>query len=135
MVPADQDAHTAIAVSHSGRVVFTGTSSGAIRAIKYPLPSQRDWFQQRAHSGAITKVSGNAEPIEASVRTAVSFVHDFTQMVITYDDQFLLSVAEDNCLLVSKIIDKDGRGLKSNRQVVHAEEILVTKLELEEKVL
>ncbi|XP_011473927.1 cilia- and flagella-associated protein 57 [Oryzias latipes] len=109
VVPADQDAHTAIAVSHSGRVVFTGTSSGAIRAIKYPLPSQRDWFQQRAHSGAITK------------------------MVITYDDQFLLSVAEDNCLLVSKIIDKDGRGLKSNRQVVHAEEILVTKLELEEK--
>ncbi|XP_024126534.1 cilia- and flagella-associated protein 57 isoform X2 [Oryzias melastigma] len=108
-VPADQDAHTALAVSHSGRVVFTGTSSGAIRAIKYPLPSQRDWFQQRAHSGTITK------------------------MVITYDDQFLLSVSEDNCLLVSKIIDKDGRGLKSNRQIVHAEEILVTKAELEEK--
>ncbi|RVE72493.1 hypothetical protein OJAV_G00042240 [Oryzias javanicus] len=108
-VAADQDTHTTLAVSHSGRVVFTGTSSGAIRAIKYPLPSQRDWFQQRAHSGAITK------------------------MVITYDDQFLLSASEDNCLLVSKIIDKDGRGLKSNRQVVHAEEILVTKAELEEK--
>lgn len=55
-------------------------------------------------------------------------------MVITFDDQFLLTVSEDGCLLMWKIIDKEGRGLKSNRQIVHTEEILVTKADLEEKV-
>lgn len=56
------------------------------------------------------------------------------QMVITYDDQFLLTVSEDGCLAMWKIIDKEGRGLKSNRQIIHTEEILVTKSDLEEKV-
>ncbi|XP_077948631.1 cilia and flagella associated protein 57 isoform X2 [Gasterosteus aculeatus] len=85
-VPADEVAHTAVTVSHSGRVVFTGTSSGTIRA-----------------------------------------------MVMTSDDQFLLSVSEDGCLLMWKLIDKEGRGLKSHRQIIHTEEILVTKSDLEEK--
>lgn len=54
--------------------------------------------------------------------------------MITYDDQFLLTVSEDGCLLISKIIDKEGRGLKSNRQIVQMEEILVTKADLDQKV-
>lgn len=55
-------------------------------------------------------------------------------MVITYDDQFLLTASEDGCLLISKIVDENGRGLRSNRQIVHTEEILVTKADLEERV-
>uniref|UniRef100_A0A665U2J0 Cilia and flagella associated protein 57 n=1 Tax=Echeneis naucrates TaxID=173247 RepID=A0A665U2J0_ECHNA len=109
-VPADEVAHTAIAVSHSGRVVFTGTSSGTIRAIKYPLPTQKDWITYQAHCAPVTK------------------------MVITYDDQFLLTVSEDGCLFMWRIVDKEGRGLKSNKQIIHTEEILVTKSDLEERV-
>ncbi|XP_008291735.1 WD repeat-containing protein 65 [Stegastes partitus] len=108
-VPADEVAHTALAVSHSGRVVFTGTASGTIRAIKYPLPIQKDWIVYQAHCGPVTK------------------------MAITYDEQFLLTVSEDGCLLVWTVIDKEGRRLKSNTQIVHTEEILVTKSDLEEK--
>ncbi|XP_029362494.1 cilia- and flagella-associated protein 57 isoform X2 [Echeneis naucrates] len=108
-VPADEVAHTAIAVSHSGRVVFTGTSSGTIRAIKYPLPTQKDWITYQAHCAPVTK------------------------MVITYDDQFLLTVSEDGCLFMWRIVDKEGRGLKSNKQIIHTEEILVTKSDLEER--
>lgn len=55
-------------------------------------------------------------------------------MVITFDGQFLLTVSEDGCLLIWKIIDKEGRALKSNRQVVHTEEVLITKADLEAKV-
>lgn len=55
-VPGDDVAQTAIAVSHSGRVVFTGTSSGAIRAVKYPLPIQKDWTTHQAHCGPVSKV-------------------------------------------------------------------------------
>uniref|UniRef100_A0A3P8WMD1 Cilia and flagella associated protein 57 n=1 Tax=Cynoglossus semilaevis TaxID=244447 RepID=A0A3P8WMD1_CYNSE len=108
-VPGDGVAQTAIAVSHSGRVVFTGTSSGAIRAVKYPLPIQKDWTTHQAHCGPVSK------------------------MVITFDDQFLLTASEDGCLLIWKIIDKEGRGLKNSRHVIHTKEILVTKSDLEEK--
>ncbi|CAJ1051853.1 cilia- and flagella-associated protein 57 isoform X1 [Xyrichtys novacula] len=108
-VPGDEVAHTAVAVSHSGRVVFTGTSSGPIRAIKYPLPIQKEWIMYQAHCGPVTK------------------------MAITFDEQLLLTVSEDGCLLMWKIIDKEGRGLRSNRQIIHTEEILVTKSDLEEK--
>ncbi|KAF0035418.1 hypothetical protein F2P81_013176 [Scophthalmus maximus] len=108
-VPADEVAHTAVAVSHSGRVVFTGASNGTIRAIKYPLPIQKDWIVYQAHCGPVTK------------------------MAITFDDQFLLTASEDGCLSMWKIIDKEGRGLKSSRQIVHTDEILVTKSDLEEK--
>ena len=59
-VPADEVAHTAVAVSHSGRVVFTGATSGTIRAIKYPLPIQKDWIMYQAHCGPVTKVGLNA---------------------------------------------------------------------------
>lgn len=55
-------------------------------------------------------------------------------MVITYDNQFLLTVSEDGCMLMWKIIDKEGSGLKSNKEMVHIEEILITKSDLEEKV-
>ena len=55
-------------------------------------------------------------------------------MVITFDDQFLLTVSEDGCLLIWKIIDKEGRGLRRDKEISYAEEILITKSELEEKV-
>ncbi|XP_029990136.1 cilia- and flagella-associated protein 57 [Sphaeramia orbicularis] len=108
-VPADDVAHNAVTTSRTGRVVFTGTSSGTIRAVKYPLPMQKDWIMYQAHCAPVTK------------------------MAITFDEQFLLTVSEDGCLLMSKIVDKEGRGLKTNKQIIHTEEILVTKSDLEEK--
>ncbi|XP_062337115.1 cilia- and flagella-associated protein 57-like [Osmerus eperlanus] len=108
-VAADDVTYTTIAMSRSGRVLFAGTSIGTVRAIKYPLPMQKDWIEYQAHSGPVTK------------------------MVITFDDQFLLTVSEDGCLLIWKIIDKEGRGLRRDKEISYAEEILVTKSELEEK--
>lgn len=108
-VPADAVAHCAVAVSRTGRVVFTGTSTGSIRAVKYPLPTQKEWVMYQAHCAPVTK------------------------MLITFDEQFLLTISEDGCLLISKIIDKEGRRLKTNKQILHTEEVLVTKSDLEEK--
>lgn len=55
-------------------------------------------------------------------------------MIITFDDQFLLTVSEDGCLFIWKIIDKEGQGLKKEKELIYADEILVTKSDLEEKV-
>uniref|UniRef100_A0A4W5P762 Cilia and flagella associated protein 57 n=1 Tax=Hucho hucho TaxID=62062 RepID=A0A4W5P762_9TELE len=108
-VPAEDVAYTTIAMSRSGRTLFTGTSIGTIRAIKYPLSIQKDWIEYQAHSSPVTK------------------------MVFTFDDQYLLTVSEDGCLLIWKIIDKEGRGLKRDKEITYAEEILITKSDLEEK--
>ncbi|KAK1340089.1 hypothetical protein QTO34_018653 [Cnephaeus nilssonii] len=79
-IPAFDVVYTAIVVSHSGRMIFVGTS-----------------------------------------------------MLLTFDDQFLLTVSEDGCLFTWKVFDKDGRGIKREREVGFAEEVLVTKTDMEEK--
>ena len=56
-------------------------------------------------------------------------------MRISYDDQYLITAAEDGCVIIWKIYDKDGRALKQDRDVSYAEEILITKTDLEEKVM
>lgn len=53
---------------------------------------------------------------------------------MTYDDQYLITVSEDACVMIWKIQDKDGRALKRDREITYAEEILITKSDLEEKV-
>ncbi|KAL4660096.1 WD repeat-containing protein 65-like [Arapaima gigas] len=108
-LPAEGVVCTTIAMSRSGKVLFAGTSIGTIRVIKYPLPIEKTWIEYQAHAAPVTR------------------------MVITFDDQFLLTVSEDCCLLVWKIIDKDGRVLKRDKEVYYAEEVLVTKYDLEEK--
>ncbi|XP_062412043.1 cilia- and flagella-associated protein 57 isoform X1 [Sardina pilchardus] len=106
---ADEVIYTAIAMTRTGRAIFTGTSTGTIRVIKCPIPVQKEWTEYQGHSCAITK------------------------MTVTFDDQYLLSVSEDGCLFIWKIIDKEGRGLKRDKDVSYAEEILITKSDLEEK--
>lgn len=55
-------------------------------------------------------------------------------MRITFDDQYLVTVSEDALLFIHKISDKEGRG-KRDRDVPYAEEILITRSDLEEKVI
>ncbi|XP_035106971.1 cilia- and flagella-associated protein 57 isoform X2 [Callithrix jacchus] len=108
-IPAFDVTYTAIAISHSGRMMFVGTSVGTIRAMRYPLPLQKEFNEYQAHAGPVTK------------------------MLLTFDDQFLLTTAEDGCLFTWKVFDKDGRGIKREREVGFAEEVLVTKTDMEEK--
>ena len=55
-------------------------------------------------------------------------------MKVTHDDQYLITVSNDACVMIWKIQDKEGRGIKRDKEVAYAEEILITKSDLEEKV-
>ena len=55
-------------------------------------------------------------------------------MRMSFDDQYLFTVSEDASLFIYKATDKEGRGLKRDKELVYAEEILITKSDLEEKV-
>jgi len=100
---------TSVCLSHSGRMLFAGTVRGTLWSLKYPLAVPGDWTEHQGHGAQIVK------------------------MKISYDDQFLVSIAEDGSIILWKIQDKEGRGLKRDKEVGWAEEILITKSDLEEK--
>lgn len=54
---------------------------------------------------------------------------------MSYDDQYLFSTGNDGSLFIFRVQDKDARGLKRDRDLSYAEEILITKSDLEEKVV
>lgn len=108
-VPAGDMTLTNVALSHSGRMLFAGTARGTMWSVKFPLTIPGEWQEHQGHGAAISK------------------------MKITYDDQYLITVAEDASILLWKIQDKEGRGLKRDKEVGWAEEILITKSDLEEK--
>jgi WD40 repeat protein len=68
--------------------------------MKYPLANEQCEYQEhQGHSGPITKLR------------------------VSYDDQFLFSTSEDGCLYIFKVSDKEGRGLKRDREIVYADEV------------
>ncbi|KAK5665187.1 hypothetical protein QVD99_008034 [Batrachochytrium dendrobatidis] len=101
-----------IAISNSGRMLFVGSSTGTIRTLKFPFGDHCDYQEHQAHSAPITK------------------------MRVSYDDQFLFSTSEDGCVYMFRIADKDERnGLKKEKAILFADEILITKSDLEEKTV
>ncbi|KAJ3409665.1 Cilia- and flagella-associated protein 57 [Chytridiales sp. JEL 0842] len=103
---------TQLAISHSGKMMFAGTSTGQIRSMKFPVSDGLDEYQEhQAHSSAVTKFR------------------------VSYDDQYLFSASEDGCLYMFKISDKDDRTMKRDRGPLYADEILITKSDLEEKTI
>ncbi|KAJ3302044.1 Cilia- and flagella-associated protein 57 [Kappamyces sp. JEL0829] len=101
---------TQVTMSPSGKMMFVGTNTGAVRAMKFPFAADAGVFQEHfAHSGPITRLR------------------------VSYDDQYLFSVGDDGCFYIFKIFDKDNRSFKREREMVYADEILVTKSDLEEK--
>ncbi len=58
------------------------------------------------------------------------------QMKVTYNDDYMITVSEDATVMVWRVSDKEGRGLKrGDKELGWAEEILITKTDLEEKVI
>ncbi|KAM9008065.1 cilia- and flagella-associated protein 57 isoform 2-T2 [Ara ararauna] len=108
-VPAFGVVYTAVAVSHSGHMVFVGTSLGTIRAMKYPLPLTADFNEYQAHAGAVTKMS------------------------ITNDDQFLLTASEDGSIFIWKVYEKGGEVVKWQKEAEYAEEVLIMRSDIKEK--
>ena len=71
---------TQVVLSHSGRMLFAGTSSGSVRAIKFPLTEIGDSLEQQAHSSSVTRVSiirfmieYNFIPFQLSCGSSMSF--------------------------------------------------------------
>jgi WD40 repeat protein len=98
---------TQLAISHSGKMMFAGTSTGQIRSMKYPLTTELDEYQEhQAHSAAVTKFR------------------------VSYDDQYLFSAGEDGCLYMFKISDKDDRSMKREKTAAYADEVIYLTIKM-----
>jgi hypothetical protein len=106
--PVEQ-AFRQVVVSSSGKTMIGGTERGAIRSIKFPLSTPWEGTSAPSHYGAITR------------------------MRISNDDQYLFSVGEDGCLFTYRIRERDTRGGHKPKEPLWADEILITKSDLEEK--
>lgn len=98
-----------IVMSSSGKTMLVGTEKGAIRSVKAPLSAPWEGTSTPSHFGPVNK------------------------MRISNDDQYLFSVGDDGCLFTYKIREKDLRGGHKPKEALWADEILITKSDLEEK--
>ncbi|KAK3522650.1 hypothetical protein QTP86_028894, partial [Hemibagrus guttatus] len=84
-------AYTAISMTHSGPAVFVGTATGTVRGTQYQL-EESSWIEHQVHSGPIAK------------------------MVVTPDDQYLVTASEDGSLLIWTITDLEGYQLSTVKE-------------------
>ena len=109
----DAGALTQVAIPASGRSLFAATERGTVRAYKYPLDGEFQEYQ--CHAASITR------------------------MRLTFDDSLLFCVSEDACLYVFDVQtgekEKAGKGAAKSKEalVTYAEEVLVTKMDINEK--
>ena len=57
------------------------------------------------------------------------------QIKMTHDDKYMVTVSDDYCIILWRVIDRDGRGKKVDREHAYSQEILIPKFDLQEKVL
>lgn len=101
-----------LTLSHSGRMLFAATTLGSLWSFKFPLSDAGERQEYQGHSSRVTR------------------------MKMTFDDQYLITVSEDASVMIWKIQDKEGRGMKREKDTMssmYADEILITKSDLEEK--
>jgi hypothetical protein len=104
-----------VVLSNNEKMLFGGTAEpekpGCVRSFKFPMKNQ---------GGAYTEYQCLSSPI--------------TRMRISHDDQFLFMAGEDGALCIMEITEKEtGRRRENRDNALYAEEILVTKSDLEEK--
>ena len=100
-----------LALSHPSNIqmLFAGSDTGLIKYYKFPLANS--FYDHYVHSSAITRLR------------------------ISRDDTYLFSASEDGSLAIFEVTQKDrNRKEKGDLSLQWAEEILVTKSDLEEKL-
>ncbi|CAF0728049.1 unnamed protein product [Brachionus calyciflorus] len=108
-VEEDDVIPTTVGLSRSGRMLFVGTNKGALRSYKFPLTKPTEFQEHTGHTKAITR------------------------MKVSWNDEYAITSSEDGTIVLWKIQDKEGRAPKRDKETGWAEEILITKSDLEEK--
>ncbi|KAL3318606.1 Cilia- and flagella-associated protein 57 [Cichlidogyrus casuarinus] len=100
---------TVVCLSKNGRMLFAGLINGMIRSFNMPLTVPPDYTDFVGHNKQIVK------------------------MCMCGNDEYLITVSEDAAVMIWKVHDREGRAVRLDRETGYAEEILITRSDLEEK--
>ncbi|CAF3835653.1 unnamed protein product [Rotaria sordida] len=98
---------TTIALSHTGKSLLVGTSKGTVRSYKFPLTKSDEYTEYIGHVGMINRLR------------------------VTFQDEYAVSVGDDGLVILWKL--QEVGVSKKEKETTYAEEILITKSDLEEK--
>lgn len=82
----------------------------------------------------IMEIRAFTEVLSLEIKVSTILLSLSSKMSVTNDDQFLLTASEDGSILIWKVYDKEGGVLKREKEVEYAEEVLIMRSDIEEKV-
>lgn len=99
-----------VELSHSGKCLFVGTSTGNIRSIRYPLTEATDFKELNAHGSLINRIR------------------------LSFDDKWLFSCSDDGCIYFFKVEGATQINPENNSefQIKYMDEILGTRSDIDE---
>ncbi|KAK7495825.1 hypothetical protein BaRGS_00012815 [Batillaria attramentaria] len=133
--------YTGVAVTPDGKTTFAAGSDRTLKEIadsqilrEVPAGEMTLTNVALSHSGRML-FAGTARGTMWSVKFPLTIPGEWQehQGHGAAISKYLITVAEDGSIILWKIQDKEGRGLKRDKEVGWAEEILITKSDLEEK--
>ncbi|XP_038207858.1 cilia- and flagella-associated protein 57 [Zerene cesonia] len=99
-----------IILSRSDLMLFITGGSGGVTAVQLPLLDKAIFNEFHMHNKKITSIA------------------------LAYDDQTLVSVAEDSSICLWRLTNADGRAIALDKDFAYSKEILISKKDLQEKM-
>ncbi|GBP75293.1 Cilia- and flagella-associated protein 57 [Eumeta japonica] len=99
-----------VALSRSDMMLFISGGEGSVVSVQLPLLDKALFKEFHVHNRRVTRLA------------------------LSYDDQTLVSVAEDASICVWKLTNADGRAIALDKDFAYSKEILISKRDLQEKL-
>lgn len=99
-----------VVLSRSDLMLFISGGLGGITSIQLPLLDKPIFNEFHMHNTKITCIA------------------------LSYDDQTLVSVAEDASICLWRLTNADGRAIALDKDFAYSKEILISKRDLQEKI-
>lgn len=99
-----------IVLSRSDMMLFITGGEGGVTAVQLPLLDKAIFNEFHMHNKRVTCIA------------------------LSYDDQTIISVAEDASICLWRLTNADGRAIALDKDFAYAKEILISKKDLQEKL-
>lgn len=99
-----------IVLSRSDLMLFITGGEGGVAAVQLPLLDKAIFNEFHMHNKKVQCIA------------------------LSYDDQTLVSVAEDSSICLWRLTNADGRAIALDKDFAYSKEILISKKDLQEKI-
>ncbi|XP_028156155.1 cilia- and flagella-associated protein 57 [Ostrinia furnacalis] len=99
-----------IVLSRSDMMLFITGGEGGVTTVQLPLLDKAVFNEFHMHNKKVTSIA------------------------LSYDDQTLVSVAEDSSICLWRLTNADGRAIALDKDFAYSKEILISKKDLQEKI-